>query len=207
MDLPTLRRLAKAFHPIVLTGLGNAAYLSHKGVPGARDLDWWESADVSSGVRVTAVPARHTSGRGLFGRDRTLWCGFVVTGPSGSAYYAGDTGFGSHFERIGSRFPRLRLALLPIGGFVPVWYMHPQHMSPRDAVQAALTLGAATAVPVHFGTFPQSDDAEQEPLERLRQALSEAPAPGACFVVLDNGQSLQVPPVDSDPQPRDGSPP
>jgi len=195
MDLPTLRRLAAAFHPVVFTGLGNTAYLARKGVPGGRDLDWWDSAEITDRVRVTAVPARHLSGRGMFDRDRSLWCGFVVTGPSGSAYFAGDTGFGSHFARIGQGFPRLRLALLPIGGFVPVWYMRQQHMGPQDAVRAARDLGAGTTVPIHFGTFPVSDDAEFEPVEQLRAALSASPDPAPRFVILDNGESLDLPPV------------
>lgn len=196
MDLPTLRRLAAAFHPLVLTSLGNAAYLARKGIPGGRDLDWWQSAEIAPGVRVTAVPARHHSGRSLFDRDRTLWCGFVVTGSSGSAYFAGDTGFGSHFAQIRERFPHLRLALLPIGGFVPVWYMHQQHMGPKDAVRASAALGAATTVPMHFGTFPVSDDAEFEPLEELRAAIEELPDPKPRFVILDNGESLDVPPLE-----------
>jgi L-ascorbate metabolism protein UlaG (beta-lactamase superfamily) len=71
--------------------------------------------------------------------------------------------------------------------------MHPQHMSPRDAVRAAEILGAGTVVPIHFGTFPQSDDAEDEPLRGLRAALVEAGEPGPRFAVLENGQSLDVP--------------
>jgi L-ascorbate metabolism protein UlaG (beta-lactamase superfamily) len=197
MDLPTLRRIASAHRPVVIAGLGNAKYLAKKGVPEGLDLDWWESVEIAPGVTVTAVPARHTSGRGMFGRNRSLWCGFVVSGPSGSAFFAGDTGFGSHFAQIRSRFPSLRLALLPIGGFHPNWYMHQGHMSPRDALRASEALGAATTIPVHFGTFPQSDDGELEPVEELRAALSEGAAAGPRYVILDNGQSFEVPGLES----------
>jgi L-ascorbate metabolism protein UlaG (beta-lactamase superfamily) len=193
MDLPTLRRLVAAFHPRIFTGLGNAAYLAREGVPGGVDLDWWASGAIAPDVRVTAVPSRHHSGRGMFDRDRSLWCGFVVTGPSGSAYFAGDTGYGSHFSKIGARFPNLRLALLPIGGFVPAWYMQQQHMGPQDAVRAAEDLGVSTSVPVHFGTFPVSDDAEFEPVEELQAALAKKNGRPR-FVILDNGQSLELPP-------------
>jgi L-ascorbate metabolism protein UlaG (beta-lactamase superfamily) len=31
-----------------------------------------------AGVTITAVPARHFSGRGLFNRFGTLWCGWSV---------------------------------------------------------------------------------------------------------------------------------
>jgi L-ascorbate metabolism protein UlaG (beta-lactamase superfamily) len=199
MDLPTLRRLSAAFHPAVFVGLGNAAYLASKGVSGGRDLDWWQSAEIAPGVRVTAVPARHTSQRGLFDRDRTLWCGFVVSGPGGAAYFAGDTGFGAHFRLIHDRLPLLRLALLPIGGFVPEWYMHQQHMGPADAVHACDVLGAATCIPMHFGTFPISDDAEFEPVDGLRAALAEHPPPVPRFAILDNGQALDVPALPAPP--------
>ncbi|HEY7114692.1 MAG TPA: MBL fold metallo-hydrolase [Thermoanaerobaculia bacterium] len=193
MDLPTLRRLAAAFHPPVLTGLGNAAYLARHGVPGGKDLDWWQSAEIAPGVRVTAVPARHASRRGLFDGNRTLWCGFVVRGPSGAAYFAGDTGYGTHFGKIAAAFPGLRLALLPIGGFVPAWYMAPVHMGPEDAVRACRDLGAVACVPMHFGTFPVSDDAELEPVETLRAALAKDPVARPPFTILDNGESFDVP--------------
>ena len=83
MDLATLRRIARRDRPAVFAGSNSAAYLARRGVPSARDMDWWESAAVSAGVTVTAVPARHFSSRSPFDRDRMLWCGFVATGPSG----------------------------------------------------------------------------------------------------------------------------
>lgn len=193
MDLPTLRRLAARFHPAILVGLGNASFLARRGIAGARELDWWQSVTPAPGLTVTAVPARHMSGRGPFGHDRTLWCGFVVSSSSGSAYFAGDTGRGAHFEAIGRRFPGLRLALLPIGGFTPLWYMREQHLGPEDAVAARQALGAGTAIPMHFGTFPNGDDAETEPLETLRAVLSRDPREARRWILLDNGASAEVP--------------
>ena len=195
MDLPTLRRLAPRDAPRVYVGLGNAGFLQRKGVAGGRDLDWWQSEQIAPGVTVTAVPARHISGRGPFDQDRTLWCGFVVEGPSGSVYFAGDTGWGSHFEQIGKRFPNLRLALLPIGGFKPLYYMREQHLGPEDALRAHRALRAATTVPIHFGTFPDGDDGQTEALETLRAALAADPDLAPRVVILDNGQSFEVPPL------------
>jgi L-ascorbate metabolism protein UlaG (beta-lactamase superfamily) len=195
MDLPTLRHLAKSFDPVVYTGLGNARFLGKNGVPEGHDLDWWQSAEIAPGITVTAVPARHHSGRGLFDKDRTLWCGFVVKGPSGSVYFAGDTGYGSHFEEIGRRFPNLRLAILPIGGFKPVWYMHEQHLGPEAALQAMKDLGAANMIPMHFGTFPNGDDAETEPVEILEAAIAASPDLVSRVNILDNGQSVDIAPA------------
>jgi L-ascorbate metabolism protein UlaG (beta-lactamase superfamily) len=194
LDLPTLERLAAAWRPAVYTGLGNARLLTRNGMPGAHELNWWQARVLAPGVTVTAVPARHHSGRGLI-HDRTLWCGFVVSGPSGSVYFAGDTGWGSHFASIGEAFPGLRLALLPIGGFKPVRYMREVHMGPDDALQAHRAVGAATSLPMHFGTFPNAGDGEFDPTDALRDALSHAPDVAPHFLVLDNGQSLEVAPV------------
>jgi L-ascorbate metabolism protein UlaG (beta-lactamase superfamily) len=200
MDLPTLRRLARTHHPRVYVGLGNAAFLAGEGVPGATGLDWWRSAEIAPGIMVTAVLARHMSRRGLFDRDHRLWCGFVVQGPSGSVYFAGDTGWGSHFAEIGRRFPNLRLALLPIGGFQPTWYMHEHHIGPADAVAAHRALGALTSVPMHFGTFPNGYDAETEPVTTLREVLKADPDAAAHFIILDNGESAEIPPASPPPR-------
>jgi L-ascorbate metabolism protein UlaG (beta-lactamase superfamily) len=195
MDLPTLIRLQSAWRPAIYTGTGNARFLARQGVAGARDLNWWQSATIAPGVILTAVPARHSSGRGLLDGDRTLWCGFVIEGPSGSIYFAGDTGMGAHFAAIGAHFPNLRLALLPISGSLPVWYMRERHLGPETAVEAFRELGAATGVPMHFGTFPNGDDAELQPAAVLRQVLAAAPDVAPHWVILDNGESLNVPAV------------
>ena len=193
MDLPTLRRLSQTFRPPIYAGLRSSAFLDRKGIPGSHDLDWWQSATIAPGVTVTAVPARHHSGRSAFDVDRVLWCGFVVSGPSGSVYFAGDTGWGSHFAEIGARFPNLRLAMLPIGGFKPVWYQRSQHIGPEDALAAMRLLGAETMIPMHFGTFRNGEEADGEAVSLLVDALSASADLDGRVAILDNGQWMDVP--------------
>jgi L-ascorbate metabolism protein UlaG (beta-lactamase superfamily) len=193
MDLPTLRRLSAAHHPRIFVGLGNSAFLAAHGLARSRDCDWWESLTLAPGVTLTAVPARHFSSRTPLDRDRTLWCGWVVTGPSESFYFAGDTGWGSHFRQIRERFPGLRLALLPIGAYRPRWFMSQAHIDVEEAFRAQEVLGAETAVAIHFGTFAQADDGESEPLEALNAELASRPDLTSRFLALDNGQSLELP--------------
>jgi L-ascorbate metabolism protein UlaG (beta-lactamase superfamily) len=195
MDVATLRRFAARDGAPIFVALNNAGYLAKRGVPGARDLDWWQSARLVRGVTVAVVPARHFSSRGPFDRDRALWCGFVVAGPSGAVYFAGDTGFGSHFARIRERYGRPRLALLPIGAYRPRWFMAPAHVDPEDAVRAHEVLGAGTSVAIHYGTFAQADDGELEPAEELRAALGRR-APPPRFLLLDNGAAAEIPPLE-----------
>jgi len=163
MDAPTLVRLERKQ---TLVGLGNAAFLK-----GATDLDWWESAVIVEGVRVHCVPAQHFSSRGLTDRDANLWCGFVIETPHGPIYFAGDTGYGPHFQMIRERFGAMRLALLPIGAYRPEWFMCSVHVSPRDAVRAAQELQAATSIPMHYYTFDLGDDGQDEPAGVLRREL------------------------------------
>jgi L-ascorbate metabolism protein UlaG (beta-lactamase superfamily) len=192
-DLPTLRRLDAAFHPRFLTGLGNQALLERAGVSHAIDRDWWQAVPISDAVRVTLVPAQHFSNRSLTDRNVTLWTGFVIEGPAGAVYFAGDTGFGPHYEQIYRRFGAVRLALLPIGAYRPEWFMGPIHMSPSDAVQAHLALHARTSVAIHYGTFRLADDGQREPVEKLRASLAEHAVPDAAFWTLGFGEGRDVP--------------
>jgi L-ascorbate metabolism protein UlaG (beta-lactamase superfamily) len=196
MDFPTLQRVAAEWRPRFLVPLGVRARLASKNIVGgaeATELDWWESTSISSEFEVTAVPARHFSGRGLGDRNKTLWCGYVMDGPSGSVYFAGDTGYGAHFHEIRVRFPRMRLALLPIGAFQPLWFMGQVHMSPGEAVRAHRDLGAGTSVGIHFGTFRLADDGENEPVEELQRALAMAAEPRPRFYILSLGEGREVP--------------
>jgi L-ascorbate metabolism protein UlaG (beta-lactamase superfamily) len=194
MDLDTLRRLQDAYHPRILVALGNRAFLERKGIVDVIEFDWWQSLQLNDEVRIHSVPAKHFSGRGLSDRDRTLWCGYVLeTRQAGNVYFAGDTAFGSHFEAIRDRFSPIRLALFPIGAFLPRWFMAPVHISPEEAVKAQQLLQPKTSVPIHFGTFPLGDDGEMEAVTELKQALEKAGESEGSFRVLDFGEGLDVP--------------
>lgn len=199
MDLPTLRRLGAAHTPRFIAGLGNARFLQREGIANAGDLDWWQSVELRNGVKLTAVPAQHFSNRGLADRDGTLWVGFVIEGSEGYTYFAGDTGYGPHFEQIRARFGRPRLAILPIGAFAPEWFMAPVHISPAEAVKAHEVLGAGRSVAMHFGTFKLADDGEEEPVERLLEAREAARVEPDRFWVLGFGEGRDVPPLGEGP--------
>ena len=179
LDLPTLRRLRGSR---VFTPLGNAAVIGE-----ATDLDWWQEARLSDRVKVTLVPAQHFCARALSDRNATLWGGFVVSGPSGHVYFAGDTGWGKHFAEIAQRFGEIRLALLPIGSHLPRWFMKPAHISPQEAVDAHFALRARTSVAMHYGTFELGDDGMEEPADELRR-MGNNP-----IRILEHGVGVEVP--------------
>lgn len=187
LDLPTLRRLGRSR---ILTPLGNSALIARAGIFSARDLDWWQSSPIRDGVQVTVVPAQHFCARSVSDRDRTLWGGFVISGPSGHVYFAGDTGWGSHFEQIAARFQPIRVALLPIGAYLPRWFMKPVHISPEEAVDAHHVLRAETSVAMHYGTFHLGDDGEFQPVEDLRRAVAAKGNPR--FLTVEHGVGVEV---------------
>ncbi len=192
MDLPSLRRLQERYHPRIVTGLGNPGYLATKGVHGAEQLDWWQSVTIAPGVRVTAVPARHWSGRSLSDRYERLWEGFVIEGARDTVYFAGDTGWGRMYRELHERWGRFTLALLPIAPFRPRWYMARKHLSPDDALRAAIETRSAMVIPIHWGTFELGDDGESEAVDTLRAAVSALPA--RCrprLAVLRNGEHAE----------------
>lgn len=188
LDVPTLRRLEETHRPMIVTPLANGAILKRAGISNVTELDWWQS--VSHGVEITAVPAQHFSARALSDRNACLWGGFVISGIAGHAYFAGDTGWGTHFDEIGRRYQPLRLAMLPIGAYLPRWFMHPAHISPVEAVDAHFALGAETSVAMHFGTFALGDDGEFEPVEELMREVASRGNPD--FRVLGHGEGIDI---------------
>ena len=156
-------------------------------------MDWWNEVELADGVRLACVPAQHWSGRGACDRARSLWCGFVLTGPAGVVYFAGDTGDGPHFELIREKFGPPRLAILPIGAYLPEWFMAPVHLSPAEAVRAHINLGATTSMGIHYGTFQLSDEGQDEPLEELARSLEAQKLTGSDFWALDFGEGRDVP--------------
>jgi L-ascorbate metabolism protein UlaG (beta-lactamase superfamily) len=124
LDLPSLRAIAAKHNPAIITPLGVKAFLEKENIKGARDLDWWEEVTLRGSFNVQAVPAQHFSGRGMFDRDATLWCGYVLKRKEGNIYFAADTGYNEDsFKKIGKACAPIQLAFIPIGAYKPAWFL------------------------------------------------------------------------------------
>jgi len=186
LDLVSLRRLALREQSQFVVPTGAARLLRTQGIGPIHELDWGESLPLGRST-IHSVPAMHFSARGIFDRNRTLWCGYVIEAAGRVVYFAGDTAFGGHFAKIRERFGAPYLALLPIGAYEPRWFMSAVHMSPADAVRAHNILGAGTSIAIHHGTFQLADEGIDTPKKRLSEC-----APGDSFLALDNGQSVTI---------------
>jgi L-ascorbate metabolism protein UlaG (beta-lactamase superfamily) len=186
LDLAALRRLAGRGQSQFIVPVGVARLLRSQGIGPVHELDWGDSLPFAQNT-IHCVPALHFSARGVFDRNRTLWCGYMIESANHLVYFAGDTAFGGHFARIRERFGAPNVALLPIGAYEPRRFMSPVHMGPEDAVRAHLILGAKTSIAIHHGTFQLTDESIDTPKKRLREC-----APRDSFLVLDNGQSVTL---------------
>ena len=78
----------------------------------------------SAETRIHGVPALHFSARGLFDRNRTLWCGYVIETCGADWSISRETRLSGIISRmIRERFGAPRVALLPIGAYEPRWFM------------------------------------------------------------------------------------
>jgi L-ascorbate metabolism protein UlaG (beta-lactamase superfamily) len=187
LDLPTLRRLAARGDSKFIVPVGCGRLLRTENIGPVRELDWGESLPMQ-GFAVHCVPALHFSSRGIFDRNKSLWCGYVIDCRERLVYFAGDTGFGRHFAQIREKFRPPDLALLPIGAYEPRWFMSPIHMAPEEAARAHQILGARTSIAIHHGTFQLADDGLDTPQKQLN-----AGGRPESFLVLKNGEFADIP--------------
>lgn len=145
-DVPTLRRIEQ--HVPVIGPRGTAAALRRARRADVREVAIGDVVEVTSDVRVRAVPARHDGRRSLVGGADAEALGFLVEGGA-RVYFAGDTDLFDGMAHIGSE--GLDVALLPVWGWGPG--VGPGHMDPEHAARAVALLRPRVAVPVHWGTF------------------------------------------------------
>lgn len=174
LDGPTVDRLPKDTRILAPANLGG--WFRWRGFTDVTELGWWETCRVGE-VGFDFVPAHHWSRRGLFDTCRSLWGGWVLTGPEGRLYFAGDSAYGHWFGEIGLRYPGIDLTMMPIGSYEPAWFMRSTHVNPEEAVQAAIECGATRMATMHWGTFILSTEPLVEPAERAAKAWASAGRP------------------------------
>lgn len=161
----TMRALARVDVPIV-TSLGVGARLEALGVAAERihELDWAESVDLR-GLRLTATPCQHFSGRSATDRNRTLWSSWVIESERRKVFFSGDTGMSDQFRDIGAKYGPFDLVLLEVGAFNEAW--GDIHLGPENALSVFEMLGGGTLLPVHWGTFNLALHDWNDPAETL----------------------------------------
>jgi L-ascorbate metabolism protein UlaG (beta-lactamase superfamily) len=158
---------------VLLLPTGGARYTPEFGFSDYHEMDPWTTCEVD-GVRITAVPVKHFSGRyGFDGAwlNNTTYTGYVIEYKGKTVFFAGDTGYDPEkFKEIGRKFP-IDVALIPIAPIEPHDFMKRVHADPEEALQIFDDVHANTMIPIHHRTFVQGLDSSltyaQDQLKRL----------------------------------------
>jgi N-acyl-phosphatidylethanolamine-hydrolysing phospholipase D len=188
LDIPSLKTLQKNNpNMLIFVPQGDKKLLDAEGLTNVSQFRWWQSIKVNK-TEFTFTPVQHWSGRGITGKNTSLWGGWFLKSPSLSVYHAGDTGYSNDFVVTQERLGTPDFDVIPNGGYEPRSYMKNKHVNPAEAVQIALDLQVKRSFGMHWGTFVLTDEPIEEPRKMLVQALKErnlapnffiAPAPGA----------------------------
>ena len=156
----------------------------------AEPLEPWKTVE-RAGLRITAVPVRHSGGRYFFD---ALWnhasSGYVIQGEGRTVFFAGDTGYDPvAFKEIGRRFPGIDLALIPIA---PARGGNRNHADPEEALQIFADMGARYMIPIHFEAYSSTAVPLDEPRKRLGVAVERRDLEDRVFA-LRTGERWMLP--------------
>lgn len=193
LDRASIIQLARRFPSITaVVPLGLKQKMLNMGVKNVIELDWWESANCK-GIHFHCVPAQHWSQRGIFDRNQSLWCGWIMQAAESFTYFSGDTGFNEFmFQQIAARFPRIDMAAIQIGAYAPRWFMQNQHIDPQQAVEIFKILHCRHAIGMHWGAFELADEPLDEPPQLLAEACAQQQIPCGKFESIRMGASRPI---------------
>ncbi len=174
-DENSLKQITARSNPEILTTL-NLDGLLKRWLPQTiiQTAGWYQQYHLNeSGLEIFQLPARHWSKRGLFDDHQRLWGSFLIRYKDLTIYFSGDSGYDAHFGDIKILFPKIDIALMPIGAYKPSWMMKEVHMNPQESHRAFQDLGAELFVPMHYGVFDLADEPMSEPITWLRKIAKD----------------------------------
>ena len=192
LDDKSLKLLSKQNQNVkYLTGLGMKEIVhSFTGSEKIEEAGWYQQYSTGNGsLKITFIPSRHWSTRGLFDTNERLWGGFVIETANKRILFGGDSGYDSHYTQIAAVFGSFDYAILGIGAYEPAWFMSANHQSPADALKGFTELNADRFIPMHYGTFDLSDEPLSQPLKDLQTAVKRLNLEGK-LDVLNIGKPL-----------------
>ncbi|MDR0355696.1 MAG: MBL fold metallo-hydrolase [Deltaproteobacteria bacterium] len=172
LDYPTIMEIKSRTAKVVVP-LGVGAHFEKWGFERDKILegDWWESFELAEGVKITLVPSRHFSGRGLKW-NQSLWTGFLIEAGGRRIFYSGDGGYLPQYADFAEKIGPLDLAVMECGQYDRRW--KDIHMTPEETVGVAKILGATSVMLVHSGKFSIANHPWDDPFIRFKLAAEQA---------------------------------
>ena len=138
-----------------------------------QEAGWYQKYNLDNKVEISFLPSRHWSNRSLGDKNERLWGAFILKSNKKTIYFGGDSGYGSHFKKVGNLFSKIDVALIGAGAYSPRWFMSPNHQDPQDAIKAFNDTKASMMIPFHYGTFDLADEPLSEPENILKKLVKE----------------------------------
>lgn len=163
------------------------------------------SIQLNDSLWIACCPAQHWCSRHLLDRNLRLWCGYYLVFPNQlTFYFAGDTALPHDFplfEQLGDYIHKpIDLAAIPIGAYEPAFFMQDAHVNPQEAVTIHEQLHCEKSIGIHWGSFPLSEEAMDEPPKLLKEAAEKADVD---FTTIALGSSVVVEADESDDEDDD----
>lgn len=165
--------------PLILVPEGLKEWFLKKGYEEDKvmELNWGQEVHGigdHSQVNITFLPAVHISIRNPFDIRKSAWGSWLIednlmnSSKNFKIFFAGDTGYSSHFAEISKAVGKINVAIMPIAPNTPDEVQREGHMSAEESLEAFCTLDADYFVPMHWGTFRLGNDRFIEPINRVR---------------------------------------
>ncbi len=164
--------ISKTRHFIAPLGVGEL--LGEWGVPDKKilELDWWQTKSIGD-LTITSAPAKHTSERGVFDKNMTLWSSYGIQGKKQNVYLSGDSGWFKGLYKIGERLGPFDVTFFEIGAYSDLKGQMEVHYTPEQAVKAHQAVRGILMVPSGWGTFDLGLFPWYEPIERFFIAANQ----------------------------------
>ena len=187
LDRASLRRVGPV--PVIVPR-GAGRLVSRTGHDDVVEVSPGDVVEVGA-ARVLVVHADHSGSRTLSTAHGPA-LGFVIEAGGRRVYFPGDTDLFDDMQSFGP----IDLALLPIWGWGP--RLGSGHLNPQRAAEAAAMLGAASVLPIHWGTFSPINFGRGRPEWIDMPAVEFAAvlptsAPESRLVLLQPGGAAQIP--------------
>ena len=192
LDIVSLKTLYKLNpNALFLVSKGDMDLLVRSGIQNVTEFLWWENIKVKNTL-FTFTPVQHWSARGFRDRNKSLWGGWFMQSSDRTIYHAGDTGYSDDFKETRSRLGSPDFAMIPIGGYDPLWFMRYHHVNPLESIQIALDLGVPKSFGMHWGTFRLTDEDILEPAQLIDQELKKLNLADDFFRTVKPGEILPL---------------
>ena len=165
--------ISKTRHFVTPLALGDL--LEEWGIPHKKihELDWWQTKSIDD-LTITAAPAKHTSERGVFDKNKTLWASYGIRGKKHNLYLSGDSGWFKGLYEIGERLGPFDLTFFEIGAYSNLKGQMEVHYTPEQSIKAHQAVRGKLIVPSGWGTFDLGLFPWHEPVERFLIAANHA---------------------------------